>query len=156
MGLLQEGSAIVELLLKRDAFDDKCTQGKLYIDGLYQCECLEPVMRPPDAPKVDGQTAIPLGRYPVTIERSPRLSLLMGHDYFTPRLHDIPGFEGVLIHPGNFPVDTHGCILPGLSRGPDDVLESVKAFEALFAKLKAAQGPIFITVAVVDLVKGTP
>jgi hypothetical protein len=136
----------MELLLKRDAFDDKCSLGKLYVDGQYQCETLEDVTRPPEATKVFGATAIPFGRYLITIERSPRFSELAGHDVFTPRLHNVPGYAGVLIHPGNTDKDTEGCILVGRSRGQDSIEESRLAYNALMARLQSAQGPLYITI----------
>jgi hypothetical protein len=57
----------------------------------------------------------------------------------TPRLHNVPGFDGVLIHPGNGPEDTEGCILVGRAKvGPARIGESRKAYDALFLKLFAA------------------
>lgn len=137
----------MEMLLKRRWLTDKSSIGVLYIAEQWQCLMLEPPTRPAGE-KVFGHTAIPLGRYLVSIERSPHLSELAGHDVFTPRLHNVPGYEGVLIHPGNFPKDTLACLVTGNERGQDCVFESRVAYEALLAKLKAAQGPIHITVTV--------
>lgn len=47
------------------------------------------------------------------------------------RLLDVPKREAILIHAGNTDVDTHGCILVGLSRRPGMVLESRKALDLL-------------------------
>ena len=72
----------MELLLKRIARRETYTIGKLYIDGEYFCDTLEdtdrglrqdmslPVIR---AKKRAGVTAIPTGRYKVTLKvQSPR------------------------------------------------------------------------------------
>lgn len=131
----------MELLLKRDTFTDKSSIGKLYVDGLYCCETLEDRTRP-EGEKVHGETAIPLGRYSVAITHSPRFGIDM------PLLLNVPGFEGVRIHPGNRPADTEGCILVGTSRAEDMILESRDAYAELFKKLQAAQGPIFLTATV--------
>ena len=65
-----------------------------------------------------------------------------------PLLVGVPGFEGIRIHPGNYPSDTEGCLLPGQSRLPDAVMGSRLAFECLFAKLLGAVGPHHITITV--------
>ena len=128
----------------------KSSIGRLSLDGVDECFTLEDKQRRDGAPKIFGETAIPLGRYRLTIERSPRFSRLAGHDVFTPRLHDVPGFDGVLIHPGNHPGETLGCILVGRKLGEaDEILESRLAYEALFPKLEAALNrgeSVFLTV----------
>ena len=131
----------MELTVTRRWLDDASTIGELALDGVFAAFTLE----------LPQGRCIPLGRYLVTIERSPRFSMLAGHDVFKPRLHDVPGFEGVLIHEGNTPADTEGCILVGQSRVQDEILQSRAAFGALFPKLQAAQEPIYITVT-----QGTP
>lgn len=119
------------LTLTRRIYTDKSTIGELYFDGAFECWTLEdPVRRT----KVYGETAIPPGRYRVTIEPSVRYKRLM------PRLKDVPGYSGVLIHWGNFPSDTLGCILVGRwdpHSASDFISNSRKAFDQLFAKLDA-------------------
>jgi hypothetical protein len=51
-------------------------------------------------------------------------------------LVDVPGFEGVRIHPGNTSADTEGCLLPGRTRTDRTVGESKVAFNALFGKIQ--------------------
>jgi len=51
--------------------------------------------------------AIPYGTYTVKNGYSPKFKMTMPH------VLDVPGFEGILIHPGNEPRDTEGCILIG-------------------------------------------
>jgi hypothetical protein len=122
----------MELLLKRDDLSETRTLGKLYVDGAYECETLEDKQRADDERKVFGQTAIPLGRYEVKITHSPRF----GCD--VPLLLNVPGYEGVRVHPGNTADDTEGCLLVGQSRGADRIDASRAAYNALFPKLKAA------------------
>jgi hypothetical protein len=123
----------IELLLERTPSAHGCTLGKLSIDGNFFCYTLEDVVRPAGA-KVAGATAIPAGVYLVTIERSPTFRML------TPRLHKVPGFEGVLIHPGNGPGDTRGCVLVGLAKLPSNtkIYQSREAFEKLMTRLLGA------------------
>lgn len=149
----------MELLLKRIARRETYTIGHLYIDGKYFCDTCEdtdrglrqdlpqPVNR---AMKRQGVTAIPVGRYRVTLKvKSPRFSKSAKYDFckgFLPRLINVPAFEGVLIHIGNTARDTEGCILVGRNTKVGKVLESAVTFRRLYQILKEAEGVIWITI----------
>jgi Steigviridae/Suoliviridae L,D-carboxypeptidase/transpeptidase len=92
----------------------KGTIGKLSVDGSEKCFTLEDVVRPPEAPKVYGETAIPEGDYIVTMRWSEHFKRDMPH------VENVPGFEGILIHYGNSDLDTEGCILVGTTHEPAD------------------------------------
>lgn len=130
----------MELLLKRTWLTPRSTIGNLSIDGVFECFVLEDRYRPPPEPKVPRETCIPNGRYEVVITQSPRFQRPL------PLLLDVPNFKGVRIHPGNKAADTEGCLLPGLLSGADTVLQSKLAFDGLFLRLRAATGPVFITI----------
>ncbi len=117
--------------LKREQYLPGSTIGRLFIDGAFECFTLEDGIR---THKVDGETAIPAGAYSLVINYSPRFKADL------PRLLDVPGFEGILIHPGNTSADTRGCILVGRSwqDGSEAIGESRVAFAALKDKLAAA------------------
>jgi hypothetical protein len=108
-----------------------CTIGELYVDGVRSCFTLEDVVRS-DGEKVYGETAIPAGRYRVVITFSNRFQ----HDM--PLLVDVPNFEGIRIHPGNTAVDTHGCLLVGMDRHGDSILNSRVAYASVFADIRDA------------------
>lgn len=127
----------MKLKLIRDKFTDLTTTGKLYIDGVFFGYVLEDVVRPAGQ-KVKDKTAIPYGTYRVTWEKSPRLSAQRGHDFYTPRLNAVPGFDGVLMHVGNYARDTSGCLLPGLTRVLDMVGSSGTACDRLYPLIEHA------------------
>ena len=52
-----------------------------------------------------------------------------------PRLENVPGFTGVLIHAGNTAEDSGGCILVGKNRVKGKVLDSRETFARLFRLL---------------------
>lgn len=103
------------------------TQGELSIagDDQFHLYTLEPVTRT-DAVK---PRAIPAGTYPLTIRYSPK------HGRLIPHVEDVPGFEEIEIHIGNFPKDTIGCTVVGRMRAVDGVLQSHAAFDALWEKI---------------------
>ena len=112
----------MELTLKRIAKRKEYTIGRLKIDGQPFCDTLEPTWRDigwgrPDR-KVKGRTAIPEGRYPVVITKSPKFGAWL------PLLVGVPGFKGIRIHAGNTVADTEGCILVGQNLKKGMVLNS--------------------------------
>lgn len=149
----------MELELRRIARRETYTIGRLYVDGVRFCDTLEdtdrglrqdmalPVLR---AKKRKGITAIPTGRYRVTLGvKSPKYSQRKAYDFckgYVPRLINVPGYEGVLIHIGNYPKDTEGCILVGKNTKVGAVLESAATFRELYALLQTAKEPIYITI----------
>lgn len=56
------------------------------------------------------------------------------------RLENVPKREGILIHAGNFPENTQGCILPGLSYGVGNRAIAVANSGAAMDKLRALLG----------------
>lgn len=105
------------LVLTRKHFLPNCTIGTLevvYEDNplcpIYICDTLEPhAIDWSKEKKVKGRTAIPCGQYKIEYKRSPKFGRRM------PYLVDVPHFQGIMIHSGNFPKDTQGCILVGVN-----------------------------------------
>lgn len=98
----------MELRLKRKALEPEYTIGDLFINGEFFCNTLEDTYRDlSKEKKVPGKTAIPYGKYEVILNYSPRFKKEL------PRLLNVPHFDGILIHGGNTPEDTEGCILVG-------------------------------------------
>lgn len=134
----------MNLTLNRIFKGSDYTIGKLYIDGQYFCDTLEDPIRtlPASCPntskgipctcpeKIYVGTAIPAGTYRITLEHSPRFKRVL------PYLHNVPHFLGVLIHSGNDPGDTAGCILVGHNKVKGKVLESRAASDRLNALLE--------------------
>lgn len=126
----------MKLLLKRIYFAPDYTIGKLSIDGVPFCDVLEDTNRDTDkdgeleTPKVFGQTCIPFGTYKVEITMSQRFKREL------PLLLNVPGFDGIRIHPGNTAVATHGCLLVGVNDVKGRVSNSKATFEKLFAILE--------------------
>lgn len=145
--------------LHRIARKEGYTIGRLYIDGRYVCDTLEDRDRGLSqddelvdikSVKVKGKTAIPVGTYRVLLDVvSPRFG---GKSFYkevcrgcVPRLQNVPGFEGVLIHVGNTAEDTDGCILVGENKAVGKVLNSKETFRKVW---KALQGDerVYITI----------
>lgn len=87
--------------LDRIIQNEKGVAGTLYRNDEIIAATLEPPLTREKHP------AIPPGTYPLHWTLSPRLHT------WTPRLMDVPGRSGILIHAGNTIDDTEGCILVG-------------------------------------------
>jgi len=130
----------MEIQVKRRWFNEKATIGELFLDGdvLRQAYTLEDPVR---EIKIPDETAIPPGRYEVILNYSVRFKRIM------PRLLNVPGYKGILIHSGNTPENTRGCLLVGrIIVNSEFIGESRGAFNDLFLKLEEAQkhGKIWI------------
>ena len=142
----------MRLKLIRKYRKDTYSIGILYVNGVYFCETLEDTdrgLKQTDninlirSKKVPGETAIPLGTYKVLMDIvSQKYSKV---EYYRnlcggrmPRLKDVPGFEGILMHPGSTPLDTLGCILVGQNKVKGGLTKSRDTFRALYLKMAEA------------------
>lgn len=144
----------MELILNRRYNGTTYTIGSLFINGTYYCDTLEDQNRQLSSTmsleeinkrKVKGMTAIPYGKYKVTLStKSPKYSNFNKYKYvaftqgYIPRLVNVPGFEGILIHAGNKHEDTDGCILVGENKVKGQVINSQATWVNLYKLLKAA------------------
>lgn len=142
----------LELLVDRKYKKETYTIGNLYVDGEWFCNTLEDKDRglkssmsleEINEAKVYAETAIPAGRYVVKMDVvSPKYNRVKWYkDNFggrMPRLENVKGFSGVLIHPGTTAVDSAGCIIVGLNKKKGNVLESRATFIKLWKKLEEA------------------
>lgn len=140
----------MKIEVKRIAKRSTYTIGKMYIDGNYFCDTLEDVDRGINQKdsldtikkiKVAGATAIPAGTYKVIVNMSPKFQRNL------PRLIDVPGFEGILIHRGNTDKDTAGCILVGENKVVGKVINSTVYEKKLVNILQNTKEDITITIA---------
>ena len=143
----------MNLKVERRWRKDTYTIGILYVDGVRFCETLEDTDRglKDEMPlstirtrKIYGETAIPLGTYPVVMDvRSPKYAAVKFYkelcDGKMPRVTGVKGFEGILIHPGNSALDTLGCLLVGQNKVVGGLVKSRETFKALYEKLSAAR-----------------
>ena len=149
----------MELRLKRIAKRDTYTIGRLYINGERFCDTLEDKDRGlaesfplcvNRAKKTKGATAIPTGRYRVTLDvQSPKYKNVPFYKFCdgrVPRLLNVPAFDGILIHVGNTAKDTEGCILVGENKAVGKVLNSRETFLRLYDRLQQAKELIYITI----------
>lgn len=144
----------MELVLTRNWKKADYTIGRLFVNGSFFCNTLEDKVRDLNREKkVYGQTAIPAGRYEITMNViSPKYSKKKTYDWCEarmPRLLNVPYFEGVLIHAGNTAKDSEGCILVGENKVKGGLINSQKTFKALWNILEEARKRrerIFITI----------
>ena len=128
------------------------TIGRLYVDGIYYFNTLEDKdrgLKQTDsldyikARKVAGETAVPKGTYGVAMNvTSPKYAAVSWYWNFCqgkmPRLLAVPGFDGILIHPGTDALSTRGCILVGLNKKVGKLTDSRACFQQLDRLMKAA------------------
>lgn len=104
----------MRLTVERKWRKEDYTIGILKVNGVKLCNTLEDAVR---VEKVAGKTAIPKGSYRVMMNiKSPKFegrAWSKPYGGIVPRLRNVPGYQGVLIHVGNTAADTDGCILVG-------------------------------------------
>lgn len=146
----------MKLIVQRVYKKAKYTIGNLIIDGSKFCETLEDTDRGifQNMPlsvikdlKVYGETAIPTGHYKVTLDVvSPKFSKYPFYEDTCggklPRLLNVLGFDGVLIHVADGAKGAellHGCIGIGDNKIKGGLINGKSTFKKLYAKLLEAK-----------------
>lgn len=138
------------LSIPREKSTDKSTAGALFIDKQLHCFTLEDVVRVgtdgvmQKEEKVYGRTAIPAGKYKVTLE-----AFRGDKNRMYPHLQNVPYFVGVAMHGGNTDEDTLGCILVGNRRRVDWVGDCAGALSGLCYRIKTTldnQGEVWLEI----------
>ena len=96
-------------------------------------------IKDPGEEKVFGETAIPSGTYKMIVNMS------LSKKRMLPRILNVPGFDGILVHRGNSKKDSYGCILVGYQRG-DDFIGTSKIAELDLVKELQKYTEIVITI----------
>lgn len=152
----------MKLTLNRRFKAPEYTIGDLYIDGQWFCNTLEDTDRDLSQDmlltyiqnkKIKSQTAIPTGTYKVDMNTiSPKYSNYSKYPYAKqfnakmPRLLNVKGFEGILIHAGNTHKDTDGCILVGINKVKGQVINSQATWKKLMSVLLKDKDNIELTI----------
>lgn len=153
----------MHLIVQRLNKSSNFTEGKLYIDNEYFCDTLEDKDRNLTSHmslleiqrnKIYSKTAIPTGNYNITLDVvSPKFSK---YPFYIetcqgrlPRLLDVPGFEGILIHvaDGYRGSDlVEGCIGVGEKENEGTLKNGKATFTKLIEKLYTTKNIITITI----------
>lgn len=114
------------LILIRENFLCDRTIGSFLFGRQLYTYTLEPPYYPPANTRHNARrTAIPYGVYRLKFHFSPRFQ--------SPKLYlcDVPRRSGIMIHPGNTPAHTSGCILPGMDIKNGSLTESCAALQLI-------------------------
>lgn len=127
----------VNLTLQRLFFTGRSTCGELF--AANSPSRLAYTLELPVKDGLPG-SAIPPGVYPIEFAPSPKFMAspdpwVQQYAERMPHLIEIPGRSLIMIHWGNFPEETEGCILVGDMHDLDEVGQSRQAFERLYPLL---------------------
>jgi hypothetical protein len=125
----------------------------MYINGEFFCNTLEDTDRGITqtmdknilrSRKIPNRTAIPSGTYNITLDVvSPKFSKKTFYKEFCdgklPRLLNVPGFDGILIHVGSNASHSSGCILVGNNTIKGGLTNSKETFKKLYKILLEAK-----------------
>lgn len=106
--------------------------------SLFECKTLEPSGADETRRNLDRR--IPKGRYAVMYYPSPKFKTIV------PLIFNglVPKDRYILIHWGNYPDDTDGCILVGASYNDKGVLNSRVTFKRLMEALENKEAELII------------
>lgn len=135
---------MMKLGLTRTLMADYWTGGWISVDGIRMCVSLELPVR-------DGLpgSAIPEGIYPINLRPSPKFLALSIDPKLTmrdrgyweryagamPHIDGIDKRSDIMLHPGNTPEDTDGCVLVGQQMQTAYITNSRLAFSVLYANI---------------------
>ena len=146
----------MELVVDRKWKKQSYTISNLTIDGKWFCNVLEDKDRNLDSSmsiakirelKKPSITAIPKGTYEITLDViSPKYSTNSFYKQVcngkVPRLLNVKGFEGILIHVGDGPRGadlSSGCLLCGYNKVKGQLRDGKEVFKKLYSLLKEAK-----------------
>lgn len=100
--------------------------------GEYICDAIEDTVRDAnhngifdgEEKKINGETAIPCGRYYVSFRKTGLAIGLKAQNGRIPYIHDVPHFTHIRIHNGETEKNSEGCIILGSNKEKGKVLES--------------------------------
>jgi len=118
----------MRIVLQRQTENSVCTMGEMTIEGSYAAWTLE--RQGPQFPS-DYHSG-PAGIYKVVLYPSPKFGRVM------PLLENVPDCPYCEIHFGNWPHDSHGCILVGSQRGENMIYNSQLKFNEIYPLIEAA------------------
>lgn len=156
----------MEIKVNRTYKKDTYTIGDLYIDGVWFCNTVEDkdrglkqtmTLNEIKSKKVPTQTAIPSGRYKITLSVvSPKFSQKTFYktvcDGKVPRILNVPGYDGILLHVAdgaNGAMLVEGCLGIGYNKVKGGVLNGKEVFTTFYNILKHADNKgenIYITI----------
>ena len=122
----------MEITLIRDTDSGKSTIGRMYCCDEFLCRTLENSWKNNER----MISCIPEGMYEMELKEYGRFYEEYKHPIIM--LKDVPKRSEILIHIGNYPKDTHGCILLGDSVGKDAVWNSRKTYNNLYPLISQA------------------
>ena len=146
----------MKIAVDRFTSDGDATLSEVSIDGAFVCFGLEDEFR---TVKVAHETRIPAGAYAVGLRTAGK-----HHEQYKQRFADIhrgmlhiqnvPGFEYIMIHCGNTPADTSGCLLVGLGAIAEprnlSISRSVAAYRRLYPMVVNAAAAGQLQIELVD------
>ena len=153
----------MEILVYRKWKKPDYTVGRMSIDGTLICNTMEDIDRGLDDgmqdwmirnKKIPNVTAIPTGRYKVDMDTvSPKFSKYPFYMEVCkgklPRIKNVKGFDGILIHCGVDHSNSSGCILVGMNKQKGKLTDSKETFKTVYALMKEAHDrgeTIYITI----------
>lgn len=153
----------MEIIVYRKWKKPDYTVGRMSIDGTLICNTMEDIDRGLDDgmqdwmirnKKIPNVTAIPTGRYKVDMDTvSPKFSKYPFYMEVCqgklPRIKDVKGFDGILIHCGVDHSNSSGCILVGMNKEKGKLTDSKETFKKVYTLMKKAHDrgeTIYITI----------
>jgi len=124
------------IVLQRIRQTDDSLIGTLAINGDIVAT-LEDIHR---EEKIYGETAIPAGTYELKLRHEGGFDVRYKRKFSAMHkgmlwLQDVPGFEWIYIHVGNYAKDTEGCILVGNKANESYIEQSVSAYKRIYPKI---------------------
>lgn len=125
----------MKLLVKDYQHQGEALIGKLYIDGEFACYTLEDW-------EEDVNHRVKRGTYKVFLRHEGRVNdeySILFKDFHKGMLHIlVPGRLWILVHCGNSPVDTLGCLLVGSSNSTNGKIDNSRAaYKRIYPKIAA-------------------